>query len=56
MQSALEERGIPVVASSIDFIPDTTVSLDEEPATEVLRLVDAMEQDDDVQDVYHNLA
>ncbi len=56
MQSALEQRGITVLASSIDFIPDTTVSLDEEQATEVLKLVDAMEQDDDVQDVYHNLA
>lgn len=56
MQSALEERGITVIASSIDFIPDTTVSLDEEQANEVLQLVDAMEQDDDVQDVFHNLA
>ena len=56
MQAALEERGIPVIASSIDFIPDTTVSLDEAQATEVLQLVDAMEQDDDVQDVFHNLA
>lgn len=56
MQSALEERGIAVIASSIDFIPTTTVSLDEAQATEVLQLVDAMEQDDDVQDVYHNLA
>src|SRR5690606_32979318 len=35
MQSALEERGITVIASSIDFIPNTTVSLDEAQATEV---------------------
>jgi YebC/PmpR family DNA-binding regulatory protein len=56
MQSALEERKIKVIESSTEFIPDTTVSLDEDKATEVLKLVDQMEQDEDVQQVFHNLA
>ncbi len=55
MQSALEERGLKVIESLSEFIPDTTIALDEEQATEVLKLVDMMEQDDDVQQVFHNL-
>jgi YebC/PmpR family DNA-binding regulatory protein len=56
MQSAIEERGIKVVESSSEFIPETTVNLEEEQANEVLKLIDALEQDDDVQQVFHNLA
>ena len=55
MQTALEERDIKVIESSTEFVPSTTVSLDEVQATEVLKLVDQMEQDDDVQQVFHNL-
>lgn len=36
-------------------IPLNTVELDEEASNEVLKLVDRLEQDDDVQKVYHNL-
>jgi transcriptional/translational regulatory protein YebC/TACO1 len=39
----------------VEWIPTTTVSLDEEHATEVLKLVDKIEQDEDVQKVFHNL-
>ena len=56
MQAALEERNIKVIESDSEFIPDTTVKLDDAQATEVLKLVDQMEQDDDVQQVFHNLA
>lgn len=56
MQSAIEARGITVIESSSEFIPVNTVSLDEEQATEVLKMVDLLEQDDDVQQVFHNLA
>jgi YebC/PmpR family DNA-binding regulatory protein len=56
LQSALEERNIKVIESGSEFVPDTTVSLDDDKATEVLKLVDQMEQDDDVQQVFHNLA
>ncbi|MBL4633374.1 MAG: YebC/PmpR family DNA-binding transcriptional regulator [Kofleriaceae bacterium] len=56
MQSALEERGLKVVETLSEFIPENTLKLDEKQATEVLKLVDMMEQDDDVQQVFHNLA
>jgi YebC/PmpR family DNA-binding regulatory protein len=56
LQAALEEREIKVIESGSEFVPDTTVKLSEEQATEVLKLVDQMEQDDDVQHVFHNLA
>jgi transcriptional/translational regulatory protein YebC/TACO1 len=36
-------------------LPQTTVQLDEAQATEVLALVDRLEQDEDVQHVFHNL-
>lgn len=55
MQSALEERGLKVLESLSEFIPDTTIKLEEDQATEVLKLVDKMEQDEDVQQVFHNL-
>lgn len=56
MQGALEEKKIEVLSTASEFIPQTTVELDDEKATEVLKLVDLLEQDDDVQQVFHNLA
>jgi transcriptional/translational regulatory protein YebC/TACO1 len=55
MQKALEEQGITPLSAEVEWIPTTTVSLDEEHATEVLKLVDKIEQDEDVQKVFHNL-
>lgn len=56
MQTALETRGITPVSSESEYIPANTVELAEEQANEVLALIDRMEQDDDVQRVFHNLA
>jgi transcriptional/translational regulatory protein YebC/TACO1 len=55
MSKALEEKGIEVITSELTRIPTSTVELSEEHANEVLKLVDNLEQDDDVQKVYHNL-
>ncbi len=55
MSKALEERGIEIITAELTRIPTTTVELNEDAATEVLKLVDSLEQDDDVQKVYHNL-
>jgi YebC/PmpR family DNA-binding regulatory protein len=55
MNKALEERGIEVISAELTRIPTTTVELNEDEANEVLKLVDHLEQDDDVQKVYHNL-
>jgi YebC/PmpR family DNA-binding regulatory protein len=55
MQRELESKNIVPVSSEVEWIPTTTVSLPEEYAQEVLKLVDKLEQDDDVQKVFHNL-
>jgi len=55
MQNALEERGIKVVSSGSEYIPQTLTALPEEHANEVLKLIDRLEQDDDVQKVFHAL-
>jgi YebC/PmpR family DNA-binding regulatory protein len=55
LQHAIEERGLTVKSAESEAIPTNLVELDEEAATEVLALVDKLEQDDDVQRVFHNL-
>ena len=55
MSKALEEKNIEVVTAELTRIPTNTIELSEEYANEVLKLVDHLEQDDDVQKVYHNL-
>ncbi len=56
MQSELEARGLNVVSAEQEYIPTTTTSLSDEQAEEVLAMIDRLEQDDDVQKVFHNLA
>ncbi len=55
MNKALEEKGIEVLTAELTRIPANTVELGDEEAQEVLKMVDKLEQDDDVQKVYHNL-
>ena len=56
MQKALEDKGLTVISSHLEWIPASTISLPEDQAEEVLKLVAKMEQDEDVQHVFHNLA
>jgi YebC/PmpR family DNA-binding regulatory protein len=56
MQKALESRNIVPLTAEAEWIPTTTVELSEENAQEVLKLIDRLEQDEDVQKVFHNLA
>ena len=55
MSKALEEKGINVISAEKQRIPTTLVELNETQQDEVIRLVEALEEDDDVQHVYHNL-
>ncbi|MBX3241533.1 MAG: YebC/PmpR family DNA-binding transcriptional regulator [Chitinophagaceae bacterium] len=55
MQKALEEKNLTPISAEVEWIPSTTVELPEEQAQEVLKLVDRLEQDEDVQKVFHNL-
>jgi len=56
LQAAIEERKLPLISVESEYVPQTPVHLGEEAAREVLALVDALEQDEDVQKVFHNLA
>jgi YebC/PmpR family DNA-binding regulatory protein len=55
MQEALEKRGIHPASAAHEFVCSTPMELPEAQANEVLQLVDALEQNDDVQNVYHAL-
>jgi YebC/PmpR family DNA-binding regulatory protein len=55
MQKALEEKNLNPLSAEVEWIPGTTVEVDEEKAQEVLKLIDKLEQDEDVQKVFHNL-
>lgn len=56
MQKALEEKGIAAISSEIEWIPQNTVALSDAQAEEVYKLIARLEEDDDVQQVFHNLA
>ena len=56
VQLALEERKINPISAEHEYIPMAPTELPEAQAAEVLALVDKLEQDDDVQKVYHTLA
>lgn len=51
---ALEENNIETVQAEVTLVPDTTVKLEGKDAEKVLKLIDALEEHDDVQDVYAN--
>jgi YebC/PmpR family DNA-binding regulatory protein len=56
MQAAIEARGLKVVSSESEYVPQNTTELADDHANEVMELVAAMEGDDDVQNVYTTLA
>lgn len=56
LQRGLEEHGIVPLSAESEYQPTNLVALSEEEEAEVLKLIDRLEQDDDVQKVFHNLA
>jgi len=56
MQEALEARGIAPLSAEHEYICSVPVELPDDQAAEVLALIDKLEQDDDVQKVFHTLA
>ena len=55
LQKGLELRGLPVLSAEQEYICSTSTELPEDQAKEVLQLIDKLEQDDDVQRVFHTL-
>ena len=56
LQEALEARRLTPLSAEHEYISTTPTELPEAQATEVLTLIDRLEQDDDVQQVFHTLA
>jgi YebC/PmpR family DNA-binding regulatory protein len=56
MQKALEEKGVEVVSSELERIPTNTTELTPEQAEQIEALIEKLEEDDDVANVYHNMA
>jgi YebC/PmpR family DNA-binding regulatory protein len=55
MQKALEEKNITPISAEVEWIPSTTVPLTDAQAEDVSKLIEKLEQDDDVQKVFHNM-
>ncbi|TAH03406.1 MAG: YebC/PmpR family DNA-binding transcriptional regulator [Sphingobacteriales bacterium] len=55
LQKGLEERNIHPISAELEWIPTTTVPVNDEQAEDISKLIDKLEQDDDVQKVFHNM-
>ena len=55
MQSALEEKKLNPITAELEWLPTVTVPLTDEQAEDVSKLIDRLEQDEDVQKVFHNM-
>jgi YebC/PmpR family DNA-binding regulatory protein len=53
-RTALQEAGIDYDSADVEFVPGVTVEVDLETARKIFRLIDALDDDDDVQNVYGN--
>ncbi|HHS96022.1 MAG TPA: YebC/PmpR family DNA-binding transcriptional regulator [Phaeodactylibacter sp.] len=55
LQKALEQKGFEIISSGFERIPQNTKKLTEEQEQDVEKLLAKLEEDDDVQNVYHNM-
>lgn len=55
LSKALEDRNIEIVESKFDRIPSIMKKLSDEQVEDVIKLIEKMEEDDDVQNVFHTM-
>jgi YebC/PmpR family DNA-binding regulatory protein len=55
MQKALEDKGITPISAELEWIPGVTVPVSDEQAEEISKLIERLEQDEDVSKVFHNM-
>ncbi|MGC4036665.1 MAG: YebC/PmpR family DNA-binding transcriptional regulator [Chitinophagaceae bacterium] len=55
MQKALEDKSITPISAELEWIPTTTVPVSDSQAEDVSKLIEKLEQDEDVQKVFHNM-
>jgi len=54
VREALAKAGVPVLEAQVSYVPQSTVRVEGKDATSVVRLIEALEEMDDVQSVYAN--
>ena len=54
IEKALAEKGIETASAEVTMVPDTTVKLEGKDAEKMMALIDALEEHDDVQNIYAN--
>ncbi|MBN8665760.1 MAG: YebC/PmpR family DNA-binding transcriptional regulator [Chitinophagales bacterium] len=55
LQKALEDKNIATISAELEWIPSVTVPVTDEQAEEISKLIERLEQDDDVSKVFHNM-
>ena len=55
LQKALEEKNINPISAELEWIPTTTVPVTDEQAEDISKLIERLEQDEDVNKVFHNM-
>ena len=55
MQKALEERKVNIISAELDRIPSSYTEVNEAQRKDIMDLIDKIEEDDDVQNVFHNM-
>jgi YebC/PmpR family DNA-binding regulatory protein len=55
LQKGLEDKNITPISAELEWIPQNTVPVTDEQAEEVSKLIERLEQDDDVNKVFHNM-
>ncbi len=56
LQKGLEEKNITTISAELEWIPTTTVPVTDEQAEDISKLIEKLEQDEDVNKVFHNMA
>jgi len=55
LQKAMEDKGLSPLSAELEWIPTTTVPVTDEQAEDISKLIDRLEQDEDVNKVFHNM-
>ncbi|MBS1592056.1 MAG: YebC/PmpR family DNA-binding transcriptional regulator [Bacteroidetes bacterium] len=55
LQKALEDKNITPISAELEWIPATTVPVSDAQAEDISKLIERLEQDDDVSKVFHNM-
>ena len=54
VREALESKGLTIISGEVEMVPQNTVTPDADTTAKIIKLIDMLEDNDDVQNVYHN--